>query len=144
MTAECPGDACGLGLMRGIEMMQSVISFPGEVREERRKPIPHSQPVGMAEAPVAEVDRRGVPAIGARIDVMLLERGDQSEHAGGTARHPGRRRASGRRWQGNTRPKLQLQECRHPIALWQPAGRVDLAPVPAGFCRIQEVICRFV
>src|SRR2546430_4529837 len=48
------------------------------------------------------------------------------------------------RWQGNARPKLQPQECRHPIAFWQPAGRVDLAPVSEGFCRLQEVICRFV
>src|SRR2546429_9551718 len=125
-------------------MVQTVVSLRWEVREGRSQPIPHREPVGVAESPMAEIDGRGISAIRTRIDVMLLERGGQSAHAGGTARHPGRRRAGGRRWQGNTRPKLQLQECWHPIAFWQPAGRVDLAPVAARFCRIQEVICRFV
>src|SRR5438067_8365651 len=125
-------------------MVQTVVSLRCEVREERSQPIPHREPVGVAESPMAEIDGRGISAIRTRIDVMLLERGGQSAHAGGTARHPGRRRAGGRRWQGNTGPKLQLQECRHPIGRWQLAGRIDLAPVAAGFCRVEEVICRFV
>src|SRR5256886_12911710 len=125
-------------------MVQTVVSFRCKVREERGKPIPHREPVGVAESPMAEIDGRGISAIRTRIDVMLLERGGQSAHAGGTDSYQGRRCAGGRGWQGNTRPKLKLQECRHPIGRWQLAGRIDLAPVAAGFCRVEEVICRFV
>src|SRR5437763_16267070 len=109
-------------------MVQTVVSLRCEVREERSQPIPHREPVGVAESPMAEIDGRGISALRTRIDVMLLERGGQSAHAGGTARHPGRRRAGGRRWQGNTPPKLQIQECRPPNAPWEPAGRTELDP----------------
>src|SRR2546430_15424344 len=83
-------------------MVQTVVSLRCEVREERSQPIPHREPVGVAESPMAEIDGRGISAIRTRIDLMLLERGGQSAHAGGTARHPGRRRAGGGRGEGNT------------------------------------------
>src|SRR5256885_15629841 len=116
-------------------MVQTVVSFRCEVREERGKPIPHREPVGVAESPMAEIDGRGISAIRTRIDVMLLERGSQSAHAGGTARHPGRRRAGGGRGAGNTPPQLQPPESRPPLAVLAPGGGGDLAPGGAGFWR---------
>src|SRR2546430_12799901 len=74
-------------------MVQTVVSFRCKVREERGKPIPHREPVGVAESPMAEIGGRSISAIRTRIDVMLLERGGQSAHAGGSVRQPVWRRA---------------------------------------------------
>ena len=72
MTAQRRRDPRRFGLMRRIQMVQAVVTLCDEIREERGKPIAHGDPVGVAETPMAEIDGRGVSAIGTRIDAMLL------------------------------------------------------------------------
>src|SRR6266568_3739375 len=54
MVAQRRSHSRRLGLVRSVEVVQAVITFGGEIGEERGQPILHPDPGGMAETPMAE------------------------------------------------------------------------------------------
>ena len=121
-------------------MVQAVVPLRGEIGEEPGEPIPHAEPVGMAETSVTEVHGGRELAIRPRVDVMLLEGGRQGAHTGWTVRHPWWCRAGGWRRQGDAGPQLQFEKGRHPLTLRERRSRLDLAPVAPGLGRVEKIV----
>src|SRR3954447_11654901 len=67
------GDPVGLGLMRGVEVMEPVEDLAGEVWKEAGEPFLHRHPPLMRPRPSAEVDGFRERGILTRLDPVVAQ-----------------------------------------------------------------------
>src|ERR1700738_4376588 len=137
-------DACGLGDVRRVEVVETGVNLAGDVRKQSLQAASRALPVRGAESSARVVHRALEFPKTLLWYQMLFARFKEGDYAGGTLGHPLRRGTRWRRRRLDTGLQLVAKKGRHAFSHRQFSDPIQLSPARVCMVLRREVHRRFV